>query len=116
MFNLCVGFCLQVVTADRHAAESAMQARVVASHAAQQSAEVARKGNYMDSRVTGHAYNALFARNLRSVEDESVYKYVSMLCLPDPLPAPVAVRKALCNHALNCCFSGFYFPRVAQFV
>jgi hypothetical protein len=69
---MCV--CWQAVTADRHAAESAMQARVVASHAAQQSAEVARQGQYMASRVTGHAYNAMMARNLRTEEDTSVYR------------------------------------------
>jgi hypothetical protein len=64
----------QAVTEDRYAAEREMQTRVVAGHAAQQAAVTAQKGAYHASRVTGHAYNSLLARNMRDEEDRTVYR------------------------------------------
>ena len=51
-----------------------LQSRVVASHAAQQSAETAMKGGYLASRVTGHAFGALLARNVRDEDSSDVFR------------------------------------------
>lgn len=64
----------QEITEDRIEAERALSATVVATHAAQQSAETAMRGAYHTSRITGHAFNTLLGRNIRNESDSEVYQ------------------------------------------